>query len=81
MLHDVIISVQFSISYKNHKKKQIKILFSIFSPEGNFDIDAGDGGGGPFRTPQISPNLQISQKNNSYENCSHFWDIFPKHVQ
>ena len=27
------------------------------SPEGNFDIDAGDGvGWGPFRTPQITTN-------------------------
>ena len=31
----------------------------VFPPEGNFDIDAGDGvGGGPFRTPQISNKSQ-----------------------
>ena len=33
-----------------------------FPPEGNLDIDAGDAGSrGPFKTPQIPPNLPTSQ--------------------
>ena len=35
MLHDVIISVQY-----------FQVVYILFPPEGNFDIDAGDGGGG-----------------------------------
>ena len=40
-------------------------MFSIFPPEGNFDIGAGDGGGGggPFRTPQIQKHPRTSQTN------------------
>ena len=38
-----------------------KLLFSIFFPlEGNFDIDARDGGG-PFRTPKIQKILNSSK--------------------
>ena len=42
--------------HKNHKKSVQGNYFPyLFPPEGNFDIDAGDGGGGwgPFRTPKI----------------------------
>ena len=48
MLHDVIILVHFSIlstkTITNHSKNMFFHIF--FPPEGNFDIDAGDGGGG-----------------------------------
>ena len=53
----------------------------ICSPGRNFDIDAGDGDGvgAPFRTPQIAQIHPKSRKNSSYEDCSHFRDIFPKY--
>ena len=39
------------------------MFFSIFfRSEGNFDIDAREGRGGPFRTPQIPQNHKNSQK-------------------
>ena len=56
--------------------KEIKkyLFCNTVPPGGNFDIDAGDGGGGKtFRTPNILQNPK-----SSYENCSHFWDIFRK---
>ena len=47
--------------------------------EGNFDIDAGDGmGGGEHIEPQNPQKSKKITKNSSYENCSHFWDIFQK---
>ena len=43
---------------QNLKKSLKEFLGSIFVPsEGNFDIDAGDGGG---KIPQIPKNLQLS---------------------
>ena len=49
---------------------------SIFVPtEGNVDIDAGDGVRGDHLGPQKSQKIT---KDPSYDNCSHFWDIFPK---
>ena len=43
---------------KNLKKNIETLMFFIFfPPDGNFDIDAGDGDGdrgGPFRTPKIT---------------------------
>ena len=53
----------------------MKKIFSIFvPPEGNFDIDAGDGGGGDHLGPKIPSNHKKPQTNLSYENCSHFCD-------
>ena len=49
-------SIIFQFSIK--AQKSFKINLSIFFPlEGNFDIDARDGGG-PFRTPKNPPKLQ-----------------------
>ena len=47
----------------------------MFSPRRNFDIDAGDGAG---VGGNVGLKLPKSHKNNSYENCLHFWDIAPK---
>ena len=61
MLHDVIISVPFFIIFQfvhqNLRKKKCSILAP---PEGNFDIDAGDGGGlggGDHLGPQKSQKI------------------------
>ena len=50
MLHYVIILVPFKKNQQSYKKTQKNIIFNIFPPEGNFDSDARDGGGGdpPF---------------------------------
>ena len=58
------------------KKKTLKThLFPyVFPPEGNFDIDAGDGGGGG--TIQDPRNPSKITKNSSCENCSHFCTFF-----
>ena len=58
--------VFFSIKINNKKRK---LCFSIFvSPEGNFDIDAGDGGwGGPFRTPKSPKTNQRTVRTK----CAH----------
>ena len=63
----------FSIFALKSYKQNANTFFSIFPPEGNFDIDARDGGDhlGP-------PKFPTKSKNYSYENCSHFWDIFRK---
>ena len=55
----------------------------MFPPEGNLDIDAGDGGGGgAFRTPKNPPThlkkSQKIQKGNSCKTGSHFWTCFTK---
>ena len=70
MLHAVIMLVQcfqcFSQKSQKHIKKQCSPY--LFPPEGNFDIDAGDGGGGgPFRTN--NPNKpQNTQKITKFLN-------------
>ena len=93
MLHDAIILVAlyyiFQFPYKSQTLIKKTCFFNICSPEGNFDIDAGDGvggglvggwGGGPFRTPKIHKHLNKLKKHSSYKNCSHFWDIFPNNL-
>ena len=42
MLHDVIISVPI---FRPQNTKNLFVFQYILPPEGNFDIDAGDGGG------------------------------------
>ena len=73
MLHDVIVLVAFF--HKNQKQNVNNMFFSyLFPPEGNFDIDAGDGGGGGGGGDHSGPNdHNKSQKQKLYENCSHFW--------
>ena len=51
------------------------MFYICFPREGNFDIGAGDGGGGAFKTKTTYKSQQI-QQNSPYENCSRFWDIF-----
>ena len=60
-------------------------MFSIFFPwKGALTLTPGMGVGGsgghlgPPKSPKISQHHKKSQKNSSYENCSHFWDIFQK---
>ena len=63
--------------FQKNQKTYIKTFVSIFvPPEGNFDIDAGDGDGGGDHLG--SQNQTKSRNNISYKNCSHFWDIFQK---
>ena len=64
MLHDVIISVSFSIDFFSYKS--YFFVYNVFfpyllPPEGNLDIDAGDGDGGGGEGQIIAKNHQKSQ--------------------
>ena len=61
MLHDVIILVPFYICFSIFHKHHKETFFPYFSPEGNFYIDAGDKGGGPFRTPKHKTSQKITK--------------------
>ena len=50
----------------------------FFLPEGNFDFDAGDGGGWGVEGTIKDQKSTKKQNNPSYEYCSHFCDIFRK---
>ena len=58
-------------SQKSHKNI-LKQLFSIFChAEGNFDIDAGDGGGGgPFKTKNQQKLTRKLKKRKSTQNIT-----------
>ena len=61
MLHDVIILVYIFNVFTKTQQIIRKQLFSIFFPlGGNFDIDAGDGGGA-FRTQNLPKSQTISK--------------------
>ena len=45
-LNVIFKTFDFSIFFKNRKKNENLIFSVFFPPEGHFDIDAGDGGGG-----------------------------------
>ena len=75
MLHDVIILVP-RFQFSCIKNIQHLVFSILFPPEGNFDIDAGDGvgGWGPFKTPK-------SLKTISHELFSHSRNIFPNNLK
>ena len=63
---------------KTPKVIKIQYFQYLFTPEGNFDIDAGDGGGGAAGDHLGPPKSTQILTNSSCENCSNFWDIFRK---
>ena len=49
----------FQSFHKNHENNKTLVFPYVFLPEGNFDIDAGDGvGGGIIQDPQPPQNLK-----------------------
>ena len=57
--------------------KKLVFVFTCFPPKGTLTLTPGmGGGGGTIWDPKTPPNPKNSQKNSSYENCSHFSDIF-----
>ena len=80
MLHDVIVLVHVLILFQKNHKKPFKTNYFpyLFPPEGNFDIDAGDGSGrGPCRTQQ-SPTNTNNHKKKFVRKLSTLLDIFQK---
>ena len=70
MLNDVIILVQFSIFYKDHKKS-LKMFSSIyFSPGRELLLTPGMGMGGGNKSEQITTNHNKSKKTCFFYICT-----------
>ena len=76
MLRDVIILVPVHHIFFEKPLTHILIFVStFFTRKGTLTLTPGRGRG---HLGHEFPQIKKSPKNPSYENCSHFWDIFPK---